>query len=364
MATVDLSGSFMEVDKDSFGRAISTATTAPGSPGESPVLSPMRDPAYEEESLFSVGAVVRKRGPCVVCPSDATLTDSADKLMEFDRTAALVEDDEGAILGVITVNDLLVAFAEGVGWEASVARWLRAGDARMPEKLVPALSVRTSTTLKEAALLMKAQRGSDHASHHVVVKDAAGSIVGVLSALDLARGLCSLSEQAELQMMAEGDEEYLKAQAASSTLSEMVRGKTVSAAMKPRALLPECAGSSSLAQAFRVMFLTRQNCVAIVDHEGDADMDGGHRNVNGIITPRDLLRAFAEHVTGDTTASGWLRGLESSLEKRTVAADATLLEAADIMTSNDVHHLVVVAPGTDEVVGILSSLDLVSAVSE
>jgi len=144
----------------------------------------------------------------------------------------------------------------------------------------------------------------------------------------------------------------------------MTRGKTVSSAMKPRAQLPECAGSSSLAQAFRVMFLTRQNCVAIVDHEGDAEMDGGTRNVNGIITPRDLLRAFAEHVAGDTTASGWLRGLESSIEKRTIAPDASLLEAADIMTANDVHHLVVVAPGTDDVVGILSSLDLVSAISE
>mmetsp|Transcript_21659 Transcript_21659/g.50632 ORF Transcript_21659/g.50632 Transcript_21659/m.50632 type:complete len:362 (-) Transcript_21659:244-1329(-) len=352
--------SMMEVEPQKL--AISTPSTTPGS---SPMITPVVDPANElyEELGLCVGSVVQKRGSSVVCPSGITLTDAADMLMEANRTAALVADDAGVVLGVFTVNDLLVAFVEGVGWEASLLRWLRAGDARMPEKLVSLLSVRTATTLKEAASLMKAQKGTDHASHHVVVKDVSGYIQGVLSSLDIARGLCGLSDQAELIMTAQGDN-HVKAQFASTMLSDLVHDKTVQDGMKTRGQLPLCPASAPLAQAFRIMFMSRQNCVAVVDQEGDSDMMSGCRQINGVITPRDLLRAFAEHVSGETTAIGWLRGLDESLARRTISPKASLVEAADLMATHELHHLVVVDPDSGDFVGILSALDLVCAIAE
>eukprot|EP00403_Amphidinium_massartii_P010456 CAMPEP_0178424480 /NCGR_PEP_ID=MMETSP0689_2-20121128/28231_1 /TAXON_ID=160604 /ORGANISM="Amphidinium massartii, Strain CS-259" /LENGTH=362 /DNA_ID=CAMNT_0020046117 /DNA_START=96 /DNA_END=1184 /DNA_ORIENTATION=+ len=351
----------MEVERlEKLAIRASTPSTTPGS---SPLIAPAVEPVHElyEELGLCVGAVVQKRGSSVVCPSSISLTDAADMLMESNRTAALVADDAGIVLGVITENDLLVAFVEGVGWEASLTRWLRAGDARMPEQLVSSLSIHTSTTLKEAASLMKRQRGSDHASHHVVVKDLAGYIQGVLSALDIARGLCGLSDEAELLMTAEGRHQ-LKANFASSMLSDMVHNKKVQDAMKRGAQLPQCPGSSQLAQAFRVMFMERQNCVAVVDPDGDSDMLSGC-NIHGIITPRDLLRAFSEHVPGDTTAIGWLRGVNDSMERRTISPSASLVEAADVMATHELHHLVVVDPDSGDFVGILSALDLVCAIA-
>ena len=72
----------------------------------------------------TVGSMLQKLRPGLVCPATTTLTDAADVMIGKGRTSVLIRDDEsGTTLGVITVNDLLVAFVEGVGWEANVAKW-------------------------------------------------------------------------------------------------------------------------------------------------------------------------------------------------------------------------------------------------
>mmetsp|Transcript_70766 Transcript_70766/g.169412 ORF Transcript_70766/g.169412 Transcript_70766/m.169412 type:complete len:297 (-) Transcript_70766:375-1265(-) len=290
--------------------------------------------------VATVGEVLKNHGPNVVCPSSATLTDVADVMTEGGRTSALIQDGNGKPIGVITANDLLAAFVEGVGWEASAAKWLAAGDARLPGSLLPTLSVKSSSKLEEAAELMANQKGTDHASHHVVVTDQSDAIIGVLSALDVARAICINPED---------------------DVSKLLSSKTVESAMKKRSSLPECSADSSLAQAFREMFAARQNAVVIVEDAAGGGPDS--KKVEGIITPRDVLRAFAEHVAGQTTAAGWLRGVQSSIEPRTVGMQASLSEAATTMASHTLHHVIAVDPPSADVQGILSALDLVCALA-
>eukprot|EP00403_Amphidinium_massartii_P017232 CAMPEP_0178419834 /NCGR_PEP_ID=MMETSP0689_2-20121128/25816_1 /TAXON_ID=160604 /ORGANISM="Amphidinium massartii, Strain CS-259" /LENGTH=296 /DNA_ID=CAMNT_0020041287 /DNA_START=57 /DNA_END=947 /DNA_ORIENTATION=- len=286
--------------------------------------------------VATVGEVLVHHGPNVVCPSSATLTDVADVMTEGSRTSALIQDESGKAIGVITANDLLAAFVEGVGWEASAAKWLAAGDARLPGSLLPTLSVKSSSKLEEAAELMANQKGSNHASHHIVVTDEGDSIIGVLSALDVARAICLNPED---------------------DVSKLLASKTVEKAMKKRGSLPECSADATLAQAFREMFAAKQNAVVIVEDASGNTPDS--KKVEGIITPRDVLRAFAEHVAGQTTAAGWLRGLQASIEPRTIAAQASLAEAASTMASHSLHHVIAVVPPSSDVEGILSALDLV-----
>mmetsp|Transcript_40243 Transcript_40243/g.92526 ORF Transcript_40243/g.92526 Transcript_40243/m.92526 type:complete len:302 (-) Transcript_40243:13-918(-) len=292
-------------------------------------------------AAITVHDVLKSHGPNVVCPASATLTDAADVMMEGGRTSALVKDANDAPIGVITANDLLAAFVEGVGWEASVAKWLRAGDARLPGELLPALSVASTASLEDAANLMASQKGTDHASHHVAVKDGNDNIIGVLSALDLAKAISKNSGSAITQRLAD---------------------HSVEKVMKARAALPECAAANTLAQAFREMFAARQNCVVIVE-----EIEGGgpdSKRVEGVITPRDVLRAFAEHVPGTTTVVGWLRGVQSNIESRTVNKQAKLSEAADLMAAHTVHHVLALDPPSSDVQGILSALDVVCAIAQ
>lgn len=299
-----------------------------------------------DSAAITAGAILQKLHPGLVCPETASLTDAADVMTDGGRTSVLVQDEKGTTLGVITVNDLLAAFVEGVGWEANVAKWLRAGDARMPGNLLSVLSLKSSATLQEVAKHMASQKSSDHACHHVVIKDDAGDeIIGVLSALDVARALCGFVEAN-----------------ASDTVKQLLGDKTIDDVMKKREVLPTIAADASLAQAFRDMFASRQNCIVVVEEVG-SDMPDARRN-EGIITPRDVLRAFAEHMKGETTTMGWLRGLDASLEPRTISKTTALAEAADIMATNTLHHLVVVNPPSTDVEGIISALDIVCAIAQ
>mmetsp|Transcript_132594 Transcript_132594/g.369663 ORF Transcript_132594/g.369663 Transcript_132594/m.369663 type:complete len:158 (-) Transcript_132594:221-694(-) len=128
---------------------------------------------------------------------------------------------------------------------------------------------------------------------------------------------------------------------------------TVAEIMKPRATLPTCLSSATLAQALKSLIDSRQNCVLIVDADA---------KVLGVATPRDALRAFAEHMRLDVAMGHWLRGLQSSLRLRVVRPDAWLTDAAHMMASGSIHHLVVAPPGTEEILGVVSSSDLAQAI--
>ena len=187
---------------------------------------------------------------------------------------------------------------------------------------------------------MASQRLTHFACHHLLVEGGAPGSHQILSALDITSALCN------------GE---LGADAVGKLRSE----RLVSDVMKLRGTVPECKGSDPIKRAFDYLLSAEQNCALVVQE---------HSNfVYGVITPRDALRAYGEHIPEGTAVGGWLRGLRaetSKVEPRRVASNASLLEAAQAMVAGSVHHLCVVAPGTDDVVGVVSCLDIVCRIGE
>jgi len=272
----------------------------------------------------TVGDVVGQRGT-VVCISRASLSDAVDLLTVHDRTSAGIVDDQGTLQGVLTENDLMLAYGGRVGAGTAVRAWLRSGFARLPGSEVPDQTVRPSTTLLEAAVRMRSHIFTESSCHHLVVLGEEGQFHGVLSSLDLARAICVL---------------------------QGLRGTTVSEVMKHRRDLLWCSPSETMADALGKMATVHQNCVLVANDD----------EVLGIVTPRDALRAFGEHVPLETDLCHWLRGLQASWESRQISAGAKVAEAAAAMAAGSMHHLVAMSP-EGEVMGVLSTLDLARAIA-
>uniref|UniRef100_A0A7S1MLR6 CBS domain-containing protein n=1 Tax=Alexandrium catenella TaxID=2925 RepID=A0A7S1MLR6_ALECA len=332
------------------------------------------DPMDEEEeevpslprARLTVGDVTGPGG-LIVCPGSASLADAAVLLTSTERTAALAIEGLGSTLGLLTENDLLQAFVGGAARDCNVAGWLRSARARLPQCMLPALTVGASTTMKEAARQMYLQTGSSNSRHHLVV-EACGSVHGVLSALDIVKvlwlaGLCSSADGSEGEGTVPEVRGFEDLEPPAALLAELVGDITVEAAMKPREALPECPWEAPLTQAFAAMAAAGQNCVVAV---GEEEEDGGqgrpHRPVHGVITPRDLLHVLAGDVPVSTAVGSWLLGSQRGHEPREVAPGAGLVEAAANMATGRVHHLVVKEPSSRRVAGILSALDVVCAI--
>mmetsp|Transcript_19143 Transcript_19143/g.54048 ORF Transcript_19143/g.54048 Transcript_19143/m.54048 type:complete len:326 (+) Transcript_19143:68-1045(+) len=283
-----------------------------------------------------VGDVVGQRGT-VVCLERASLADAVDLLVQHDRTAAGVVDDAGKLLGVVTENDMVLAYASGTLASSTVGSWLSSGRARLSASELPEMTVQPFTTLLEAAVRMRAHVDGEHACHHLVVAAEDGAFHGILSSLDLARALCGMGVESE-------------------TL-EKVRSATVMRIMKHRAELPSCNHRATLGDALWKMARRHQNCVLVVGGPSPG------AQALGIVTPRDALRAFCEHVPLETDLGHWLRGLQTLWEPRKIGMSSLVLEAAQAMTRGFVHHLVVVSPFYGEVVGVVSSLDMARALA-
>jgi len=340
----------------------------------------------------TVADVVSQR-ETATCISSEALVDAADALVASGRTAAVVVNTAGDVRGVLTENDLLAALVDGTPWDCKIETWLQSGHARLPGFLVPALTISPATSLAEAAAEMTAQLedgavGSGFACHHLLVRSSTrGSPeqVRLLSALDVAKGMIDA-----VAAQAAGARGGIEGDAVVET-SDM----TVEQAMKYRSVIASCKLTDTLQQAFEVMFESRQNCAIVVSGsgadqsqpvegpaEGDLDLemtsagsaadDEGEQQklgpIHGVITAADALRAFSERQRGQrTTVAGWLRGLTSAEHRkaaqRTIRADESLSDAALAMGVSEVHHLLVLERSGDEVVGMLSALDIVCALS-
>eukprot|EP00930_Biecheleria_cincta_P097476 TRINITY_DN89193_c0_g1_i1.p1 TRINITY_DN89193_c0_g1~~TRINITY_DN89193_c0_g1_i1.p1 ORF type:complete len:324 (+),score=53.87 TRINITY_DN89193_c0_g1_i1:101-973(+) len=278
-----------------------------------------------------VDAAVNKRG-IIVCSGECALTDVADLLIEADHTSVLVVDDSGNRLGVLTENDLMAVCATGADLKSKVKHWLRSGNARLPQDTVQMLTVDKATLLIEAARQMFLQRNSRQACHHLLVKTPAGDINWILSAMDIVKAIASQC----------------------TGLGTVAR---VADVMKTRVVLPECVRSAPLVQAVRTMFEANQNCVMVVD--GDCE-NAEDKRIHDVITPRDFLHALAGRDIACATVADWLRGtIVTSLELRRISPHAMLLDAAKKMASTNMHHLVVIEPGSCEIQGVVSCLDVV-----
>lgn len=86
--------------------------------------------------------------------------------------------------------------------------------------------------------------------------------------------------------------------------------------------------------------------------------------IRGIVTSKCALQAVAENASLDCSVATWLQNRrDCSIEgPREVAPDTRLIDAADIMMTNCVHHLVVTEPMGYSPIGVFSSLDLVRSI--
>jgi CBS domain-containing protein len=290
--------------------------------------------AESEARELVVRDVVGEFG-ATVCDPHCTLTNVAEMLLDRDHTACIVMDDKGEIAGVVTENDLLQAHSIGVPWHYGIEAWLQSDCARLPGFLVEGLTVKPTTLLTEAAVRMQQQVTTDFACRHLLVREERELPWGLLSSLDLARALCRTGPG--VRILAELETE------------------TVAEVMKPRSSLPVRNKDATLGQAFEEMIVNRQNCVLITESESE------DAQVYGVITARDAIRAFTQQASGKTQVEEWLRGLQHRWEPRGVPSDTKLVNAAEKMSANLLHHLVVVSPGTSDVVGVISSLDMALA---
>lgn len=309
--------------------------------------------------------VARRETPS--CAISQSLSDAVDAMVSAKRTAAVVLDEE-QVQGVLTENDILAALVEGTEWECKIMDWLKGGYARLPGFLVPALTLSSSSSVVDAAaeMVTMVEDGMGFACHHLLVHSKAEAQPHrILSALDIARGMVDL-------VLSEVEDEGLECQSARE--ASMF---TVEQVMKERQTVSSCKLQDSMQQAFEVMYKSKQNCVLIVGEDfedGDCKIEVDdltpeeeqwqkeHGRVYGVITAADAVRAFSEHLRGNTsTVAGWLRGLAKEHSRASVRSDVALSEAAETMAEHEVHHLLVLDANSGEVSGVLSALDVVCA---
>jgi len=313
-------------------------------------------PKQQREGYF-VADVVELR-ETTSCLAEDTLSLACNKLCQSGRTAVVVLSKSNEVQGALTENDILQAIVKGEAWDQSLQRWLQDGLARLPSFLVPPMTVPATTSLVEAAKLMSEQQGGQFSCHHLLVQVAEGKNddcgrplkARLLSALDIANGMIEAAK--------------------SSVAAEKALALSVQHVMKPRTSVPSCDSGQSLAEAFRVLSSSHQNCVLVEEkEEKEPPQDGDEETtdrIRGVVTPADALLAFSEKISGDKRILGdWVRGTNDtpSVPERFVEASTSLAAAASTMAFTGQHHLLVVQAPTSHVVGVVSALDMVRALS-
>jgi CBS domain-containing protein len=121
----------------------------------------------------------------VTIQAEASLSQVAQTLAEYDVSGLPVVDRGGAVIGVISQTDIVRLRAGSMptsGWHGLLVRDLMTH---------PAITVRASASLHEAARLM-----TEHHVHRlVVVAKRDGGPIGVISESDVVREIAALTEE-------------------------------------------------------------------------------------------------------------------------------------------------------------------------
>jgi len=269
---------------------------------------------------------------------DGTLREGAMVLNASGRGAVAISDDHGSLVGLITENDILRCYFEGVLPQQQLAVWLQSGLARAPGALFQRLSVSPEERLAAVAeKMVKNAIAGDCACHHVLVQESQedGSLGrhAVLSALDIVHGIWRAGK----------DLEY-------NPLFHHIGVETcVAEVMKPQEGVFTCAPRETLRDVLKVLLTTQQNSVLVVDEDG----------IEGLVTPRDLTKAFLDSVPLDMLVRDWLRSAELGVSSRVIPATSSVCDAAALMVARTLNHLVVTDPNAPRfAVGLVSAFDL------
>src|SRR3954452_8198057 len=246
----------------------------------------------------------------LTCPPDASSTDVARLLILRRVHAVFVLDDDVRPIGVVSETDL-IAGAPLTGADA--------GRAATPEvtarelMTAPVLTIDADADVTDAAERLR----EEGVGRLLVMED--GRPVGVLSVSDVVAFI--------------GDRPRQR-----TTLAEVMSQAIV--VSQPDAWVSAAA---------RAMTERRSRSILVVDVAG--------RPV-GVVTGYDLMRVLADE--GPSTVADVM-----SPEILSIAPDASLRDAADLMLRHRVHRLVVVdpTPAGAAPIGIISSTDIVAAMT-
>jgi CBS domain-containing protein len=116
--------------------------------------------------------------------------------------------------------------------------------------------------------------------------------------------------------------------------------------------LVACSSDDSLKSVAALMTDERIHCVVVIDDPSDV------RSLWGVISDLDLIAAASVRGLADQTAGG-----TAMTPAVTIAPGERLERAASLMTAHGVAHLVVVDPIERRPVGVVSTLDLATALA-
>jgi CBS domain-containing protein len=241
----------------------------------------------------------------VSCSPGTRIPEMAQMLVESRVHAVVVVGDDGEALGVVADSDLLVGEWLARNEESlSAMRSMTAGELMT----TPVATIPADDTLERAAGVLLDKR----LSRLVVTED--GRPVGVVAISDLvARAARPPTDRR-------------------SVADVMSHGIVV------------CREGTPVAAAARAMHDRRCRAIAVVSADGRAV---------GVLSGRDLLPLLL--------AGGNETSVDSLMHPpRTIAPDATLQEAVDTMIAEEIHRLLVVAPGEALPSGVISAADVVA----
>jgi CBS domain-containing protein len=112
-----------------------------------------------------------------------------------------------------------------------------------------------------------------------------------------------------------------------------------------------CPYETPLSTVARTMATRRVHCVV-----GLGDITEDDTQLWGVVSDRDVVAAAATG-TEERTAGG-----SAATEVLTIGPRETLRRAAQVMTEHDLSHLIVVEPGSERPLGVLSTLDIAAVV--
>jgi len=113
-----------------------------------------------------------------------------------------------------------------------------------------------------------------------------------------------------------------------------------------------CLFETPLAEVARMMAAHQVHCVV-----GFGDATEGDTRLWGIVSDRDVVAAAATDYAHRTA------GTSATTPTGTIEPEATVRQAAEVMTERNVSHLLVVEPGSDRPVGVISTLDIAAVMA-
>ncbi|MBI2921709.1 MAG: CBS domain-containing protein [Planctomycetes bacterium] len=120
--------------------------------------------------------------PVISLPRAATVREAAHILLDNRLSGAPVVDEAGKPVGVFSFRDMAKYFLDPALETGGTGT---AGMAKISELMTPKIqSVRPEATIEECRRAMR-----QHKTHRMLVQDAGGKIVGIISASDLGLGL-------------------------------------------------------------------------------------------------------------------------------------------------------------------------------